>query len=109
MPYVWLNIRPILVLQRYEDTELSDLKPLPTPKIVATPDGIANELFGDVAMVLEFIGCYRGLLMPDKSLRIPSAGMSVYYVGVTFHNNNNSNTAFAGEQQLLYTDELCIC
>jgi len=64
------------VLQRYEDTELTDLKPLPTPTIVVTPDGLANELFGDVAMVLEFIGCYRGLLMPDKSCPI-SAGMSV--------------------------------
>jgi len=47
---------------------------LPTPKIVATPDGIANELFGDVAMILEFIGCYRGLLMPDKNCPI-TAGM----------------------------------
>jgi len=55
---------------------LSDLKPLPTPKIVATPDGIANELFGDVAMVLEFIGCYRGLLMPGKSCPI-TGGMSL--------------------------------
>jgi len=33
---------------------------------VATPDGIANELFGDVAMLLEFIACYRGLLIPGK-------------------------------------------
>jgi len=59
-----------LTLQRYEDTELPDLKQLPVPKIVATPDGIANELFGDVAMILEFIGCYRGLLMPGKSCPI---------------------------------------
>jgi len=43
---------------------------------VTTPDGIANELFGDVAMVLEFIGCYRGLLMPDKTSTI-TIGMSV--------------------------------
>lgn len=66
----------MMMVQRYEDTELTDLKPLPAPKIVATPDGIANELFGDVAMVLEFIGCYRGLLMPDKSCPI-TAGMSL--------------------------------
>lgn len=59
-----------VILKRYEDTELSDLKPLPTPKIVATPDGIANELFGDIAMILEFIGCYRGLLMPGKTCQI---------------------------------------
>ena len=58
-------------------TELSDLKPLPTPKIGATADSIANELFGDVAIVLEFIGCYRGLLMPDKSCPI-TVGMSHY-------------------------------
>ena len=87
----------MLVLQRYEDTELSDLKPLPTPKIVATPDGIANELFGDVAMLLEFIGCYRGLLMPDKSCRIPSAGMLVCNNN---NNNNKENVAIANALQL---------
>jgi len=53
--------------KRFEDTELT-LAPLPTPKIVPTPDGLANELFGEVAMVTEFILSYRGLLMPeDKS------------------------------------------
>ena len=52
-------------IQKYEDTEL-DLKPLPSPKLVPTPDGIANELFGDVAMVTEFISCYQGLLMPEE-------------------------------------------
>ena len=54
---------------------MTDLKPLPTPKIVSTPDGLANELFGDVAMILEFISCYRGLLVPGKMGPI-TAGMS---------------------------------
>ncbi|ELT91900.1 hypothetical protein CAPTEDRAFT_216422 [Capitella teleta] len=50
---------------KFEDTEL-DLQPLPAPKIVPTPDGVPNELFGDVAMVMQFISTFRGLLMPDS-------------------------------------------
>jgi hypothetical protein len=42
-------------------------------KLVQTPDGIANELFGDVVMVTEFIACFRDLLMPDDNNHI-SAG-----------------------------------
>ena len=54
-----------MFLQKFEDTELK-LKPLPAPKLVPTPDGLPNELFGDVAMVTEFINNYKGLLMPDN-------------------------------------------
>ncbi|XP_077978529.1 LOW QUALITY PROTEIN: tyrosine-protein kinase BAZ1B-like [Glandiceps talaboti] len=50
--------------QRYEDQELS-LKPLPIPKLVQLPEGLPNTLFGDIAMVTEFISCYADLLMPD--------------------------------------------
>ena len=53
-----------IVFQRFEDTDL-DLKPLPVPRPVATPDGIPNEMFGSAAMVTEFIMCCSGLLMPD--------------------------------------------
>ena len=52
-------------MQKFEDTEL-DLNPLPMPKLVSTPDGVPNELFGDVAMITQFISTYRGLLMPDS-------------------------------------------
>ena len=41
-------------------------------KIVPTPDGLPNELFGDVAMLIEFISCYQGLLMPNKDFAISS-------------------------------------
>ena len=51
------------LLQRFEDTDL-DLSPLPDPKLVETPDGVPNELFGNVAMVTEFISCYKELLKP---------------------------------------------
>ena len=54
----------IFCLQRFEDTSLK-LDALPAPKLVPTPDGIANELFGDVAMVTEFIYCYKALLTPE--------------------------------------------
>ncbi|KAK2190073.1 hypothetical protein NP493_90g03009 [Ridgeia piscesae] len=50
--------------KRHEDTHL-ELKPLPLPKLVATPEPLPNELFGDVVMVTTFISCYRGLLMPE--------------------------------------------
>lgn len=55
--------------QRYEDQDL-DLKPLPAPKLVSTPDNLPNELFGDVAMVTEFISSYSGLLMPESEYPI---------------------------------------
>ncbi|XP_072016155.1 tyrosine-protein kinase BAZ1B-like [Amphiura filiformis] len=50
--------------KRYEDQDLK-LKPLPAPKLVSMPEGIPNTLFGDIAMVVEFLNCYSGLLMPD--------------------------------------------
>ncbi|VDI64118.1 bromodomain adjacent to zinc finger domain protein 1B [Mytilus galloprovincialis] len=55
--------------KKFEDTEL-DLEPLPEMKIVPTPDGLPNELFGDVAMVTEFISCYQGLLIPNKEFPV---------------------------------------
>ncbi len=63
------------ILQRYEDTDL-DLQPLPPPKLVPTPEGVANELFGDIAMITEFIGCYKKLLLPeDDSKSLVTTGM----------------------------------
>ncbi|CAC5416850.1 BAZ1B [Mytilus coruscus] len=55
--------------KKFEDTEL-DLEPLPEMKLVTTPDGLPNELFGDVAMVTEFISCYQGLLIPNKEFPV---------------------------------------
>jgi len=56
-------------LQKFEDTNL-ELKSLPAPKLVVTPDGLPNESFGDIAMVTEFISCFSGLLMPDDEYPI---------------------------------------
>ncbi|XP_044139844.1 tyrosine-protein kinase BAZ1B isoform X1 [Bufo gargarizans] len=50
--------------KRFEDKELSG-KNLPTFKLVDTPEGLPNTLFGDVAMVVEFLSCYSELLLPD--------------------------------------------
>ncbi|XP_066455819.1 tyrosine-protein kinase BAZ1B [Eleutherodactylus coqui] len=50
--------------KRFEDWELSG-KNLPTFKLVDTPEGLPNALFGDVAMVSEFLSCYSDLLLPD--------------------------------------------
>lgn len=49
---------------------MSDLKSLPVPKLVPTPEGLPNELFGDIAMVTEFVSCYSGLLMPKDDYPI---------------------------------------
>ncbi|XP_061178155.1 tyrosine-protein kinase BAZ1B-like isoform X1 [Saccostrea echinata] len=56
--------------QKFEDQELSNLKPLPAPKLVTTPEGLPNELFGDITMVTEFVSCYSGLLMPKDDYPI---------------------------------------
>ena len=42
------------------------MKSLPAPKLVPTPDGVPNELFGDITMFTEFVNSYKGLLMPDN-------------------------------------------
>lgn len=66
--------------KRFEDTEL-DLSPLPAPKLVPTPEGFPNELFGEVAMVTEFINCYGGLLMPDSEYPIYTDALMKALVG----------------------------
>ncbi|CAI9561170.1 unnamed protein product [Staurois parvus] len=50
--------------KRFEDQDLAG-KHLPTFKLVDTPEGLPNALFGDVAMVVEFLSCYSDLLLPD--------------------------------------------
>ena len=65
------TLKRCLFFKRFEDTEL-ELEPLPEMKLVATPDGLPNEVFGDVAMVVEFISCYQGLLMPNKDFGVSS-------------------------------------
>lgn len=60
------------------------MKLLPQPKLVVTPDGLPNELFGDVTMVTEFISCYSGLLMPDDEYPIYT-GMFIYFSTCTLH------------------------
>uniref|UniRef100_A0AAY4C8N4 Tyrosine-protein kinase BAZ1B n=1 Tax=Denticeps clupeoides TaxID=299321 RepID=A0AAY4C8N4_9TELE len=55
--------------RRYEDQELEG-RPLPAFRLVDMPDGLPNALFGDVAMVTDFLNCYAGLLMPDDQYPI---------------------------------------
>ncbi|XP_060029466.1 tyrosine-protein kinase BAZ1B isoform X2 [Erinaceus europaeus] len=60
--------------KRYEDHELPG-KNLPTFRLVDTPEGLPNTLFGDVAMVVEFLGCYSGLLLPDAQYPITAVSL----------------------------------
>ncbi|XP_060115544.1 tyrosine-protein kinase BAZ1B [Heteronotia binoei] len=60
--------------KRYEDQDLKG-KNLPTFKLVDTPEGLPNTLFGDVAMVVEFLSCYSGLLLPDAQYPITAVSL----------------------------------
>ncbi|XP_066189214.1 tyrosine-protein kinase BAZ1B isoform X2 [Sylvia atricapilla] len=60
--------------RRFEDQDLKG-KTLPTFKLVDTPEGLPNTLFGDVAMVVEFLSCYSGLLMPDAQYPITAVSL----------------------------------
>ncbi|XP_057604201.1 tyrosine-protein kinase BAZ1B isoform X2 [Hippopotamus amphibius kiboko] len=60
--------------KRYEDQELTG-KNLPAFKLVDTPEGLPNTLFGDVAMVVEFLSCYSGLLLPDAQYPITAVSL----------------------------------
>ncbi|XP_076850513.1 tyrosine-protein kinase BAZ1B [Brachyhypopomus gauderio] len=60
--------------RRYEDQEL-DGRSLPSFRLVDMPDGLPNTLFGDVAMVADFLSCYAELLMPDDQYPITSQAL----------------------------------
>uniref|UniRef100_A0A3Q1HL86 Tyrosine-protein kinase BAZ1B n=1 Tax=Anabas testudineus TaxID=64144 RepID=A0A3Q1HL86_ANATE len=61
--------------RRYEDQEIQGGKTLPTFKLVDMPEGLPNTLFGDVAMVVDFLHCYAGLLMPDNQYPITATAL----------------------------------
>lgn len=61
-------------LRRFEDQELEGLT-LPVFRPVETPEGLPNELFGDVAMVADFLSCYAGLLMPDEQYPVTATAL----------------------------------
>ncbi|MEQ2290917.1 Tyrosine-protein kinase baz1b [Ameca splendens] len=61
--------------RRYEDQEIEDGKALPAFKLVDMPEGLPNTLFGSVAMVVDFLHCYAGLLMPDDQYPITAVAL----------------------------------
>uniref|UniRef100_G3NXN9 Tyrosine-protein kinase BAZ1B n=1 Tax=Gasterosteus aculeatus aculeatus TaxID=481459 RepID=G3NXN9_GASAC len=61
--------------RRYEDQEIEGGKTLPAFKLVDMPDGLPNTLFGDVAMVVDFLQCYAGLLMPEDQYPITTVAL----------------------------------
>ncbi|XP_040902042.1 tyrosine-protein kinase BAZ1B isoform X2 [Toxotes jaculatrix] len=61
--------------RRYEDQEITGGKTLPTFKLVDIPEGLPNTLFGYVAMVVDFLHCYAGLLMPDDQYPITAGAL----------------------------------
>ncbi|KAJ8266565.1 hypothetical protein GJAV_G00131950 [Gymnothorax javanicus] len=60
--------------RRFEDQELEG-RTLPAFKLVDTPEGVPNALFGDIAMVTDFLNCYAGLLMPDDQYPITAVAL----------------------------------
>ncbi|XP_068440972.1 tyrosine-protein kinase BAZ1B isoform X2 [Clinocottus analis] len=61
--------------RRFEDQEIEGGKTLPAFKLVDMPEGLPNTLFGDVAMVVDFLHCYAGLLMPDDQYPITAVAL----------------------------------
>ncbi|CAK6957790.1 tyrosine-protein kinase BAZ1B [Scomber scombrus] len=61
--------------RRYEDQEIEGGKTMPTFKLVDMPEGLPNTLFGDVAMVVDFLNAYAGLLMPDDQYPITAVAL----------------------------------
>nr|XP_033487187.1 tyrosine-protein kinase BAZ1B [Epinephelus lanceolatus] len=61
--------------RRYEDQEIEGGKTLPAFKLVDMPEGLPNTLFGDVAMVVDFLHCYAGLLMPEDQYPITAVAL----------------------------------
>ncbi|XP_058489640.1 tyrosine-protein kinase BAZ1B isoform X2 [Solea solea] len=68
-------------LRRYEDQEIDGGKTIPTFKLVDMPEGLPNTLFGDVAMVVDFLHCYAGLLMPEDQYPITAVALMEALVG----------------------------
>ncbi|XP_077578695.1 tyrosine-protein kinase BAZ1B [Stigmatopora nigra] len=91
--------------RRYEDQEIKGGKTLPRFKLVDMPEGLPNTLFGDVAMVVEFLHCYAGLLMPDDKYPITSMALMESLAGVRsgFHYLNRVLVVLL---QTLLQDEL---
>lgn len=61
--------------RRYEDQEIEGGKTLPIFKLVDMPEGLPNTLFGDVAMVVDFLNCYAGLLMPEDQYPVTAVAL----------------------------------
>uniref|UniRef100_A0A3P9PZA9 Tyrosine-protein kinase BAZ1B n=1 Tax=Poecilia reticulata TaxID=8081 RepID=A0A3P9PZA9_POERE len=61
--------------RRYEDQEIEGGKALPMFKLVDMPEGLPNTLFGRVAMVVDFLHCYAGLLMPEDQYPITAVAL----------------------------------
>ncbi|TRY93838.1 hypothetical protein DNTS_023763 [Danionella cerebrum] len=66
--------------RRYEDQELEG-KSLPTFRLIDMPEGIPNTLFGDIAMIVEFLHCFSGLLMPNDQCPISSIALTEALAG----------------------------
>ncbi|KAL0972960.1 hypothetical protein UPYG_G00197040 [Umbra pygmaea] len=61
--------------RRFEDQEIEGGKALPVFKLVDMPEGLPNALFGDVAMVADFLHCYADLLMPDDQYPVTAVAL----------------------------------
>ncbi|XP_017557453.1 tyrosine-protein kinase BAZ1B [Pygocentrus nattereri] len=61
--------------RRYEDQEIEG-KSLPAFRLVDMPEGLPNTLFGDIAMVADFLSCFSDLLMPDDQYPITAQALT---------------------------------
>ncbi|XP_051512211.1 tyrosine-protein kinase BAZ1B-like [Myxocyprinus asiaticus] len=66
--------------RRYEDQEIEG-KSLPAFRLYDMPEGMPNALFGDIAMVTDFLHCFAGLLMPDDQYPITFVALTEAIAG----------------------------
>lgn len=60
-----LNQQHFMPLERRDDLELVGLKNLPIAKQVKMPLGLANKMFGDIAMIVVFVNTFKKFLSPE--------------------------------------------
>lgn len=70
------NSRVNGLLKKCDDNDLIDAKPLPPCKQVNIPVEITAEMFGDIAMIADFVHTFSNLLAPKETLHISTDNLS---------------------------------
>lgn len=89
------------LFQKCEDSDLIDAKPLPPCKPVNVPMEITAEMFGDIAMIADFVHTFCDLLAPRETLHI-SIGKSKILIKGFFCTQSNFQVVVERYQEFLW-------